>query len=247
MRSIPCLGLALGLVCCATAVDLTVSSTGGSPASPLQYGLIFEDINHSGDGGIYAELIQNRAFQNGTIPPWSGVNGASLTIATDNPLSPQLPNYVTVGAGNNASSTGLVNPGYWGIDVQPQTYTGQFWVRGGYSGDFTVSLQSSLTDQVFVTTTVPGPSTASQWTQFNFTLEPSAAPNSNNTFSVTFDSSKASSGSLDFNLLSLFPPTFNNRPNGLRSDIMKILGSQPPSFLRFPGGNNLEGGQLETG
>lgn len=31
--------------------------------APNLYGLMFEDIDHSGDGGIYAELLVNRAFQ----------------------------------------------------------------------------------------------------------------------------------------------------------------------------------------
>ena len=119
---------------------------------------------------------------------------------------------------------------------------GQFWARGDYTGDFTVTLLSNLTGDVFTSATVSGPSTADSWTQFNFTLTPAeAAPNSNNSLSVTFDASQASAGSLDFNLISLFPPTYNNRPNGLRPDIMQILSEQPPSFLRFPGGNNLEG------
>lgn len=47
----------------AQVVSFTVGSTGGNATSPYQYGLMFEDINNSGDGGVYAELIQNRAFQ----------------------------------------------------------------------------------------------------------------------------------------------------------------------------------------
>ena len=48
---------------CTSAVEVTVKSSGGNATSPYQYGLMFEDINNSGDGGVYAELIQNRAFQ----------------------------------------------------------------------------------------------------------------------------------------------------------------------------------------
>lgn len=48
---------------CVSAVEVTVKSSGGNATSPYQYGLMFEDINNSGDGGVYAELIQNRAFQ----------------------------------------------------------------------------------------------------------------------------------------------------------------------------------------
>ena len=44
-----------------------------------------------------------------------------------------------------------------------------------------------------------------------------------------------------FNLVSLFPPTYNNRANGNRTDLMQMLVDMKPKFLRFPGGNFLEG------
>lgn len=49
------------------AVNFTVKSTGGNATSPYAYGLMFEDINNSGDGGVYAELVQNRAFQGDSV------------------------------------------------------------------------------------------------------------------------------------------------------------------------------------
>jgi alpha-L-arabinofuranosidase len=48
-------------------------------------------------------------------------------------------------------------------------------------------------------------------------------------------------GPLNFNLLSLFPPTYNDRPNGLRVDLMEAMAGLKPSHFRLPGGNNLEG------
>ena len=47
-------------------------------------------------------------------------------------------------------------------------------------------------------------------------------------------------------LVSLFPPTWNDRPNGLRPDLMQMLVDLKPKFLRFPGGNYLEGDTVET-
>lgn len=66
----------------ASAINLTVASTGGNVTSPLMYALMFEDINHSGDGGIYAELIQNRAIQGSTehpstLSPWAAIGNGS--------------------------------------------------------------------------------------------------------------------------------------------------------------------------
>lgn len=55
------------LAAAARAVTISVASSGGNATSPYQYGLMFEDINNSGDGGVYAELIQNRAFQGSTV------------------------------------------------------------------------------------------------------------------------------------------------------------------------------------
>jgi alpha-N-arabinofuranosidase len=48
-------------------------------------------------------------------------------------------------------------------------------------------------------------------------------------------------GSLDFNLISLFPPTYKNRPNGLRPDLAEAFAELNGKFLRLPGGNMLEG------
>jgi len=235
----------------ASAINLNVSASGGNASSPYTYGLMFEDINHSGDGGIYAELIQNRAFQGSTefpstITPWVPVGGAVLTLQnTSVPLSNALPTSINVASSNSTNGTygttnstiGILNPGWWGIDVKPQKYTGSFWALGSYKGKFTVKLQSNLTDQVFASLDIPSLTQPGKWVEHKFELEPSiAAPNSNNTFVLEFNSGV---GSLNFNLISLFPPTYNNRPNGNRPDLMEALKNLGGSFFRIPGGNNM--------
>lgn len=232
----------LGL-CVANALDLSVSSTGGNISSTLMYGLMYEDINHSGDGGIYAELIANRAFQGSDeFPPslqyWSSLGGAQLTL--DNASMPlgALPNSVNVSPGNSTGTIGISNSGWWGISVRPQKYIGSFWVLGDYAGKFTVKLQSDLTSDVWATIDLPASCNRKKWTQYKFELEPTvAAPNSNNTFSINFVPSRH--GTLNFNLISLFPPTYNNRPNGNRPELMSALKELGGSFFRIPGGNNL--------
>jgi alpha-N-arabinofuranosidase len=229
----------------ASAINLKVSSTGGNASSPLTYGLMFEDINHSGDGGIYAELINNRAFQGSrefpsTLEPWVPVGNAVFTLQnTSVPLSSALPTSMNVAAGPGSSHTkiGLLNPGWWGIDVKPQKYTGSFWTLGSYKGVFIVKLQSNLTDDIFASVDIPSSSQPSKWVEHTFELEPNvAASNINNTFVIEFD---PSSGAVNFNLISLFPPTYKNTPNGNRPELMEALKALNPSFLRMPGGNNL--------
>src|SRR4051794_35576779 len=129
------LGLCAGLAA-ASAIKLNVASHGGNASSPLAYGLMFEDINHSGDGGIYAELIQNRAFQGSTahpsvVEPWYSSGGAILSVKNlTNPLSWALPTSLRVTGGKG--KVALANPGWWGFDVKPQKYSGSFWVSGDY-------------------------------------------------------------------------------------------------------------------
>ena len=226
----------------ASAINLSIASSGGNASSPLTYGLMFEDINHSGDGGIYAELIQNRAFQGSTeypstLNPWEPIGGAVLTLQNNSiPLSSALPTSVHVASSSNRGTIGLVNPGWWGIDVKPQTYTGSFWALGSYRGAFTVKLQSNSTQQVFASVNIPSECQSGKWVEHKFQLQPHvAAPNVGNEFVIEFQAGT----SINFNLISLFPPTYNNRPNGNRIELMEALKALNPSFLRLPGGNNM--------
>lgn len=194
-----------------------------------------KDINNSGDGGIYAELIQNRAFQYSqnysvSTEHYFPINGASLSIQNlSQPLSKALPASMRVTVGNAKGKTGFKNEGYWGMDVKQHKYTGSFWVKGAYEGCFYAALESNLTSDVFGSVEIPSKSVADEWTEHIYELTPDKdAPNSNNTLSITFDSAGVSGDSLDFNLISLFPPTYKNRKNGLRVDIAEALADMNP-------------------
>ncbi|KAL2111019.1 hypothetical protein VUR80DRAFT_376 [Thermomyces stellatus] len=244
---------AAGAASFASAVDISVSATGGNVTRAYQYGFLHEDINNSGDGGLYAELIRNRAFQYGerfpaSLDGYSSINGAKLTLnRADPPLSEELPVSMNVEAGNQSGIVGFANDGYWGIDVKQQTYTGSFWVKGAYEGSFTASLQSALTDEVFASVEIESKAVSNEWVEHEVELVPEVdAPNVNNTFAITFDSEGATDGSLDFNLISLFPPTYKGRKNGMRIDIAEALEGMHPTFFRFPGGNMLEGDDVNN-
>lgn len=186
---------ALALATSCQAANLVVHATGGNVTTTTMYGLMHEDINNSGDGGIYAELIYNRAFQGSDMFPtsldgWSSVNGAQLSIKNlSTPLSWALPSSMNVAVGSaKGQKVGFRNGGYWGMDVRVQKYTGSFHVKGGYSGSFTASLQSNLTGEVFGSVDVVSKSVDKEWTQHEFVLAPTKdAPNVNNTFAITFD------------------------------------------------------------
>ncbi|KAK2811992.1 hypothetical protein FQN50_001700 [Emmonsiellopsis sp. PD_5] len=230
--------LLTALVAATGAVDIRVSSSGGNATSGHQYGFLHEDINNSGDGGIYAELIRNRAFQYSEQYPlsldgWHAINRANLSLQRlSDPLSDALPVSMSVAPGTSKKGAiGFYNDGYWGMSVKKQKYSGSFWVKGSYKGVFTASLQSALTNETFGSVKVKSKASPKKWVEHKFELVPRKdAPNANNTFAITFNPD-AAKGPLDFNLISLFPPTYKGRKNGLRVDLAEALAELHPDTL----------------
>ncbi|KAH0608416.1 uncharacterized protein H6S33_001550 [Morchella sextelata] len=242
--------LLMGLAALPTLVHslgLTVSTTGGNASSPILYGFMFEDINHSGDGGIHGQLLRNNGFQGTTadLTAYAAVGSVTLAVDTAHPLSSALPKVLRIDVPSGTTGqVGFSNAGYWGIPVKKDTYACYFWVEGAYTGDVTVKLQSVATGTVFGTKAVAVTSVAGTWKYYETTFTASAAPDGDNIFVATVDAAKVS-GSIYFNLFQLFPVTYHQRYNGLKPDIAGALENVKGSFLRFPGGNNLEGATVD--
>ncbi|HXA56622.1 MAG TPA: alpha-L-arabinofuranosidase C-terminal domain-containing protein [Candidatus Acidoferrum sp.] len=222
------------------------------PVSPALYGLMTEEINHSYDGGLYAELIRNRNFKEdpNNAVDWSLVqeHGGAGSMALD-PSTPfndaigtSLKLTVTTASGNQR--VGIANDGYWGIAARPSTtYHASFYAKAaaGFTGPLTISLTSADAATVLATAQVPSVSTS--WNKYEATMTTGkVTASANNHFAIT----AGHAGTIWFSMVSLFPPTFANRANGNRQDIMQLLADMKPSFLRFPGGNYLEGNSLPT-
>ena len=58
----------------------------GAVVSPNLYGIFFEEISHAGDGGLYAELVQNRGFEEQVLP-------SSMTYRDGRAWAVESPNY----------------------------------------------------------------------------------------------------------------------------------------------------------
>ena len=102
----------------------------GPKIGPLFYGLMTEEINHAYDGGLYAELIQNRIFQNDKDPVcWSAVGSGSIAIDETNPVNAiALKRSLRLDCGGEVA--GIANSGFWGIPVWPNTrYHASFYAR----------------------------------------------------------------------------------------------------------------------
>ena len=105
----------------------------------------------------------------------------------------------------------------------------------------TVALVADQSGQVLAKASVSV--AGSGWKEYKFEMQSgNAAASSENHLELTIDRP----ATLWLQLVSLFPPTYHDRPNGNRIDIMEKLAAMHPSFLRFPGGNYLEGDRIET-
>lgn len=93
----------------------------------------------------------------------------------------------------------------------------------------------------YATTTFSVTSTSSKFTYVSTTFSSSQSPSGNNKWQLTFDAQNTANGGLNFGLVQLFPVTYHTRFNGIRNDIAAFVEKIGGSFLRFPGGNNLQG------
>jgi alpha-L-arabinofuranosidase len=240
------------MTCVMAGPSFTVDATRSTgKVSPVFYGLMTEEINHSYDGGLYAELIRNRAFLDDAKAPanWSVVANepaaAAIEIDRSHPMNDKLPAclQLTVTAASKEHPAGVANSGYWGIPVHPETpYRASLWARAkaGFTGPLTVSIVSDDGGEVYASKQISG--LTPEWKKFEVNLETGKiTPTAQARFEVTMDQP----GTVWLNLVSLFPPTWNDRPNGLRKDIMQMLVDLNPKFLRFPGGNYVEGEKIQ--
>jgi alpha-N-arabinofuranosidase len=221
-----------------------------SKVSPTLYGLMTEEINYSYDGGLYAEMVRNRTFRS----DWAGIlnwlqveNGnARATMAADEKTGPsealKTSLRIDVKQADPQNQAGVLNEGYWGMGLRPDTtYKGSFYAKAGAGdlGAVTVSLINNTSGKAVATATVPVISTA--WKQYEFSLKTGAIQASaDNHLAITV----GHPGTLWLDLVSLFPPTYHDRANGNRIDLMEKLAAMHPAFLRFPGGNYLEGDHI---
>jgi alpha-N-arabinofuranosidase len=235
------------------AAGPTVTIDAAVPAgkvSPLFYGLMTEEINHAYDGGLYAELVQNRAFLDDAQAPahWAVVqgDGAAATIALDKgePLNAAIPTSLRVDVTQSSAghAAGVANEGYWGIPVRPQTrYRASFYAKAaaGFTGPVRVSIQSDDGKTVYASGQTASLTPA--WKQYELALTTGNVPTTVKArYALTVDRP----GTVWLSLVSLFPPTFKNQANGFRPDLMQMLVDMKPKFLRFPGGNYLEGDEI---
>lgn len=227
-------------------VNISVDLSKAGPAvSPNLYGIFYEDINHAADGGLYAELISNRSFEDAespNLPTWKTWSDHGASLKTEL-ITKGLLNSVqgkamraTVNATPSALAA-IVNQGFWGINaVQGREYRLSFWAKGNYKGNLKARLTDDTGKEIYAETTVVTGKLTGKWTKYTATLK-AVANNPKAQFALVADGK----GVVDIDVVSLFPPTFKNRENGCRPDLAQMLYNMHPRFMRFPGGCFVEG------
>lgn len=215
----------------------------GHAISPTLYGIFFEDINCSADGGLYAELVRNRNFEDSDNPDhWSVLKDGSavveMAVDSSKPASSKNPRSLRVQIKNPGSGrAGVANDGFWGIAVEKgDKYELSLLARAGEesTGPLLVSLEST-SGTVYATDKVT--KLTPNWKKYTLSLK---AKGTDPRARLVISADHAVTFWID--MVSLFPKeTWKNRPNGLRPDLAEMLAGLKPAFVRFPGGCWVEG------
>jgi alpha-L-arabinofuranosidase len=224
-------------------------SRSGPAIDRSMYGVFFEDINRAADGGLYAELVQNRSFEYSPtdnrgytgLTSWSasataGGTGTATTVDDAERMNERNRTYLRLTLTNPSGGRyGLANAGYnTGVRLEAgQTYDFSVWARtdAATGTPLTVSLRDTAR-----TTTYATPLTlqvaGDTWRQYRSSFVATAS-----TTSARLAVEGAGTGTLRLDMVSLFPrDTYKGRPNGLRKDLAEKVAALHPGFVRFPGG-----------
>lgn len=224
---------------------LTTDDRSVRKISSLLTGIFFEDINYAADGGLYAELVQNRGFEydpadrEGNDKTWNSTKawtlngGKNLVIDTVNPVHVNNKHYIVLN-GNDI----LVNEGFDGIAV-----------KTGEKYDFSFFAQSIVRGRIIAELIDDGNSVAGSteivvnsknWKKYSSVITAGKTVN-NASLRITVSSR------ILLDHISLFPQnTFMKRKNGLRADLARSIADMRPRFVRFPGGCVAHGDGLEN-
>lgn len=245
----------LGTTGVAGAQQLDIDLTNFKPISPMLMGIFYEDLSYAADGGLYAELIENRSFDYSPserkewqpLSFWhlekrGGAEGEMISETAD-PIHPNNPLYLVLGVRNPGDGLGVVNHGFGGIPVkQGEAYDFSVFARQlAYPGaSLSVHLETKDGEETLAKATIPA--ITSGWEKHTAELRPSRTVNDARLVLLAHGK-----GRIALDMVSLFPrETFKQRPNGLREDLANAIAALNPKFVRFPGGCLVHGDGIDN-
>jgi alpha-L-arabinofuranosidase len=235
------------------SAEVVIQTDQPKPISSDLFGIFFEDINYAADGGLYAELIQNRSFAytSADHPDWNFFTGweliqrggrCSVTLGNEEPIHPNNPHYLLLNVEAATGEIGIKNTGFAGIALKAgEQYNFSIFARvlAGTFEAIKVRLESRE-GAILGESVLSEPS--GEWRQFTTTIQPNAEHHHARLVVLI-----SGTGTLALDMVSLFPQaTFHNRANGLRADLAQVIGDLKPKFMRFPGGCLAHGDGLDN-
>ncbi len=224
------------------AADYTITvdpSARGAAIDDTMYGVFYEDINRAADGGLYAELVQNRSFEYSTadnasytpLTSWTA-DGTAEVLNDAGRLNERNRNYLSLGAGSSVANSGYNT----GIHVEKgEKYDFSVWARAESGTTLTVTLR----DAAGALAKVREVAVEGKWRKYTATFTATRTSNRGRLAVAT-----TAPAALD--MVSLFPrDTYKGQPNGLRKDLAEKIEALSPGFLRFPGGCLVNTGSME--
>ncbi len=216
------------------------------------WGIFFEDINLSADGGVYAELVKNRSFEfSKPLMGWTIIpNTSPLTpFTTDNLLiinqlekHPNNPRFMRVSLkSHQKGSLGLQNEGFRGMGIKKDLQYDFSVLYRQATANIKIHLELVSEKGNIIGTGVFTPTQTGENWQKGETSFAATATDSKAKLNIWFEGS----GVIDLDIVSLFPTdTWKGRKGGMRADMVQLLADLKPGFMRFPGGCIVEGADL---
>lgn len=242
-------------------MELVVSKNKGVPIANGMMGLFFEDINYGADGGLYAEMIENRSFESydcfGDVGDyyvkkdsgygWSPANlpgtpgAGQMEYVMGSPVNSNNPHYLRFTAA--FAGQGFRNQAYDGIYMEAgKEYKVSFYARcAKYQGNLLVSVFKGGHARASASVACQHAAEKSwnKWIRYEAVLV-SEEPVKAGQFMITL----TKPGIVEFDLISMMPS--DAAAGVFRKDLFDILKDMKPGFIRFPGGCVIEGNTLEN-
>ena len=218
--------------------SLTVDAGKTKAISDKLVGIFFEDISYAADGGLYAELVQNRDFEYSSsdrnewnaLTAWEHSKG--VRVETAQPLSKVNAHYVVMGADT------LYNIGWDGIADKGAAYDFSMYARMMADGakQMTVAL---VADDGTVMAEGKLKVAGREWKRYALALTTDTKKRAKlyggevRNCRLVIVGKKDAEVAMD--MISLFPHD-TYKGHGLRKDLAETIAALKPKFVRFPGG-----------
>ncbi len=240
--------------------ELDISTDKGVDISEDLIGLFYEDISSAADGGLYAEQIENRSFEQLTAPDPSSHDGKSPIEVTNTPgyawtsqkgnveykddensaLNENNTHYASVTGSSDGAA--ITNAAYSGIYVEKdKEYNFSVWAKkGSYTGDISVSVTKGETTYLSGNLSAEDSLREDGWVKYSAKL---TANNTVNEAAYTLSLPTLDENtSVCLDMISMMPA---DAVEGVfRNDLAEAMKELNPAFLRFPGGCAVEGYDL---